>query len=433
METKANYALIGIFTIAGFLGLLGFLVWFAKLELNRQFAYYDIHFPEVTGLGIASEVRFAGLPVGTVVDMRLSPGGDGSVRVRIEVTEDTPVRSDSRASIEAQGVTGVSNVAISAGSGSAPLLREVSDQPVPVIASSRSALQTLSDQGPEIISRLNTVAEQLTALLGEENQTRVRNILDNIEHSSGNLDQAMTDIASATEAIGVAAEGIAAFGNRIEGLAEAAEVTLGNADTALTKFTDTAARADVALQSGTAALDEVQLYVSGDLRQLTQRLDETAAALQTDLSELGQRADQSLDRLDVALDAGTRTLGSAERAFDGADRVINTDLGPVIADLRRTLGNLDEAIARVSADLPEITGRLREAADAAGSAFGGLNSMLDGARGPVQSFTRDALPQFTRVSAELRGLVENVNQLVTALRRNPTQIFTGPRAPEFRR
>lgn len=112
METKANYVLIGAFTIAGFLGMLLFLMWFAKLQLDRQFAYYDIYFPEVSGLGVSSEVLFAGLSVGKVVDMQLSPSVNGAVRVRVEVAEDTPVRTDSRASIEIQGVTGIANVAI---------------------------------------------------------------------------------------------------------------------------------------------------------------------------------------------------------------------------------------------------------------------------------------------------------------------------------
>jgi len=105
----------------------------------------------------------------------------------------------------------------------------------------------------------------------------------------------------------------------------------------------------------------------------------------------------------------------------------------VVADLRVTLGKANEAIDRVAADLPEITGRLRDAADSADAAFASLRGMLDSARGPVQAFTRDGLPQFTRMASDLRTLVGNVNDLVTALRRNPSQIFSGPRAPEFRR
>lgn len=426
METKANYVLIGAFTIAGFLGMLGFLMWFAKLQIDRQFAYYDVYFTEVGGLSISSDVQFAGLRVGTVVDMQLAPDAAGPVRVRVEVAEDTPVRSDSSASLVAQGVTGVSNVAISAGTASAPLLRDTSDDAVPVIPASRSALQALSDEGPEMLSRLNQVAEQLTELLGEENQTRVENILTNVEHSTANLDQAMDDISSATEAIGIAAEGIARFGEQMHGLGE-------TADAALQQFTQAATTADGTLQSATATLDELRDYVSGDLRGLTQRLDETAASLQSDVTRLADRAGTSLDKLDETLGVGDAALESANRAFDGADRVLNNDLGPVIADFRVTLGNLNEAIASVSDDLPQITASLRDAADSAERAFASLRSMVDGASGPVRAFTRDALPQFTRMSVELRGLVDNLNQLVTALRRNPAQIFTGPNTPEFRR
>ena len=115
METKANFALIGAFTILGFLSLLAFLMWFAKLEMDRQFAYYDIYFNEVSGLGVSSEVTFAGLSVGKVVDMVLTDDDNGVVRVRVEVDDDTPVRENSTASLEIQGVTGVANVAITSG------------------------------------------------------------------------------------------------------------------------------------------------------------------------------------------------------------------------------------------------------------------------------------------------------------------------------
>ena len=47
METRANYVLIGAFTLAGILGTLGFILWLAKVQVDRQFAYYDIRFDAV--------------------------------------------------------------------------------------------------------------------------------------------------------------------------------------------------------------------------------------------------------------------------------------------------------------------------------------------------------------------------------------------------
>ena len=53
METRANYILIGAFTIAGILGALGFFLWLAKFEVSRQYAYYDVLFDNVSGLSAA--------------------------------------------------------------------------------------------------------------------------------------------------------------------------------------------------------------------------------------------------------------------------------------------------------------------------------------------------------------------------------------------
>ena len=425
METKANYVLIGAFTILGFLGILLFLMWFAKLQVNRQFAYYDIYFTGVSGLSVSSEVTFAGLGVGKVVDMVLADNDNGVVRVRVEVEENTPVRRNSAASLEIQGVTGTANVAITSGTPNVPLLKREDGHP-PVIVGNASVLETLSNEGPQMISRLNTVAEQLTILLGDENQIRVRNILANVEHSSANLDQALDDVSGATEAIADAAGDFKAFGDKLGTLSETAETTLN-------KLTETATNADTTLASATGALDEARGYIAGDLKTLTGNLNDTAATLREELPPLATRLRTTLDTADPLIEITKETMGSAARTFDGADRIINEEIGPVASDLRVTLGKANDAIDTVVTDIPGIIDNIRSAAESADSAFGSLRGMLDGARNQVVAFTRDGLPQYSRLAADLRSVAENIDALVTSLRRNPSRILSGPKAPEFRR
>lgn len=421
METRANFLLIGAVTLAGFIGLLAFLMWFAKIEFDRQFDYYDVYFDEVSGLTSASEVRFAGLPVGQVLNMALSDDGSGKVRVRIEVSEGTPIRENSRASLELQGVTGVANVGITAGSPSAALLTSTG-QGVPVIPSSRSALQSLTDQGPEMIDRLNEVAQQLTVLFGEENQQRVENILVNVENSTQNLDQAISDISSATGAIAEVAKEVSGFGQQISGLSDAAKQTLAKADTALESFSTTADNANGTFEAISRIADTAQVYISGDLQIATAGVSDAAS----NIARLAGRAETSIDGLDA-------TIKAARGSFESAEKILGTDIGPAVADLRSGVGRFNEALDRVTADMPRITESMRSAAGSAETAFDSLRSMLDNARGPIQNFTRDGLNQFSQVARDGRELVNNLNQLVSALRRNPSQVITGPRQPEYRR
>lgn len=411
METKANYALIGAFTIAGFLGLLGFLMWFAKLQLNQQFAYYDAYFPEVAGLSVSSQVLFAGLSVGKVTAIELAPDSPDAVRVTLELDENTPVRANSRASIDTSAVTGVSQVTITPGSSDSVLLRDIASDSVPVIQSSPTALQTIGEQAPELLSRANVVAQQLTHLFGDENQERVANILTNLERATGNIDKTMADVSRATDAVGKVATELGDFGAKLDGLSQ-------TADTALRNFSGASAQAETTLAS-------IDTYVSDDLTTLTADLKQTAATLKTDLAALGTRAQTSLDNLDTALASATGTM-------DAAHEVIG-DLRPVFADLRTTLGSISTALANLPEELPRITANIGEAATSAAGAFNSLQAMLDGARAPVQTFTREGLPQFSRLGQELRGLVTNVDQLVSALKRNPSQILRGQPTPEFRR
>ena len=51
METRARYVLVGLFTLISILAALGFILWLAKVELDRTYTQYDIRFDSAAGLG----------------------------------------------------------------------------------------------------------------------------------------------------------------------------------------------------------------------------------------------------------------------------------------------------------------------------------------------------------------------------------------------
>ena len=124
METRANYVLIGAFTLIGLIGALGFLLWLAKVEVDKRYAYYDVMFEDVSGLGDAADVRYNGLPIGQVTGVALDTTDPSKVRVTLEVDATVPIKTDTEATLESQGVTGVSYVSLTGGTASAPALTE---------------------------------------------------------------------------------------------------------------------------------------------------------------------------------------------------------------------------------------------------------------------------------------------------------------------
>ena len=151
METRANYVLIGVSALLAIVLGLAFFVWLASFQLDRQYSYYDVYFDNVSGLSRASEVRFSGLAVGQVVSLDLASDGSGRVRVRVQVDAGTPVHVGALAQLQAQGVTGLSLVAITPGDPAKPLLR-ATQKGVPVIPGQRSVVQSLTEDAPDLLN-----------------------------------------------------------------------------------------------------------------------------------------------------------------------------------------------------------------------------------------------------------------------------------------
>jgi phospholipid/cholesterol/gamma-HCH transport system substrate-binding protein len=578
METRANFVLIGSFVLAGLLGGMGFILWFAQVQLDRTFAYYDIKFDSVSGLSNASDVRFSGLPVGQVVDVRLAPEGDGTIRVRIEVAADTPVREDSVATIEAQGVTGVSFVGISAGTPGSPLLGH-GDGDIRDITAGRSVLQTLTQDAPQLIAEVLGVAKSMGEVLGADNQARVEAILTNLEASTNSFASALDDFSALSNSISTAATDIADFTNQLDTISQAATRTLGQADVALDAFTSLAAQAEgtlaqgdalidsatgafaaadaflgkdlptivadlratndslrgqidslggqanemlaefgaagaeararlvqaeatiaaadtalarltetlasvdrategvdtfvrdqatplaqdtrAAVASATRAIDAVTLMVENDLpailadiRAATDTANRVFTSVGADLqgasgriealamtgddtllaiTETFGRANATLAAIDQALVTGQSALVAAEGAFTGADRLISEDFGSITADLRGVVGRLDEALSAVAADLPQVTGDLRRAAESAQVAFADVGEVVTALSGPARSFASAGLPQYTLLAQETRALIASLERVARQIERDPTRFFLDRQSPEFRR
>src|SRR3546814_16438181 len=92
METKANYVLIGVFTIATAVFLLLFGLWAAKFSSDRVWQAYLVVFTEpVTGLTEGRSVQYNGIAVVTVETLDLDANDPRRVIAPLQVDPDVPV------------------------------------------------------------------------------------------------------------------------------------------------------------------------------------------------------------------------------------------------------------------------------------------------------------------------------------------------------
>ena len=116
MESKPNYLLVGLFVVAGIAIIFAALIWLVRADFDVDYAEYEILISgSVSGLSVAGEVRFNGIPVGQVKSIEIYAEDSQLVQVIIAVNETVPLTVDAFAKVEAQGLTGVSFIEITGG------------------------------------------------------------------------------------------------------------------------------------------------------------------------------------------------------------------------------------------------------------------------------------------------------------------------------
>ncbi|RAK60972.1 MCE family protein [Phenylobacterium hankyongense] len=171
MEKNANYALVGLSSLILFLGLVIFVVWLARLQFAQENDIYEILFQgPVRGLNQGGEVHFNGIKVGEVTKIALDRTNPSRVLAQARVTSDVPIRVDSYATLEPQGITGVNYIQITAGTPSKPLLKDVTPKDkIPVIRSQRSALSDLLEGGGTVLTRTIEALDRINRVLSDQN------------------------------------------------------------------------------------------------------------------------------------------------------------------------------------------------------------------------------------------------------------------------
>ena len=299
METKANYVLIGAFTIlVAVFGLL-FALWAAKYSADKSFQQYDVIFKEpVTGLTEGGSVQYNGISVGTIEQLSLNPSDPREVRARLKLEYSAPVKVDTRAKLSQAGITGSPFSQLTGGSPAAKRLSDVSDSEIPVIRTEPSALQSIADTMGRLVERFDT-------LMSEKNIQHIENTLTHLDNMTAALGDAtqkqelralISNARLATEQLNATLSSANSAMNKVDGELPA---LLSKLDGTLTRLDSAAGGADAILNENRAA---IQSFANDGLAQLGPTLAELRALIR-DLRRVTDRLEGSPARYLLGRDA----------------------------------------------------------------------------------------------------------------------------------
>jgi phospholipid/cholesterol/gamma-HCH transport system substrate-binding protein len=168
VETDKKYFIEGLFIIGLSVAAALFAVWLANTGRSDDVTY-RIRFGEsVSGLALGDPVKFRGVDVGKVDAMALDSANPRLVQVDVRLRKDTPVRTDTKASLKLKGITGTVYIELDGGSPDAKLLASAAPGgALPEIAYQKSGIATLEDELPVMVKKFSVLEDRANKVISD--------------------------------------------------------------------------------------------------------------------------------------------------------------------------------------------------------------------------------------------------------------------------
>ena len=182
METRAHYVAVGAFVIVIIFLAFGAVLWLGGVKLSQASNSYYVFFKgSVAGLSKGSAVQYNGIPVGRVGDIRVDPNNIAQIQVTVDIdTSLVTIKTDARAFLDTNILSGVSTVQIRGGTQEAKVLEATPGYRYPVIQPGRSEIEQVKASLPDLTGELKNAATKLNELLNADNRQAIYVSLHNI-------------------------------------------------------------------------------------------------------------------------------------------------------------------------------------------------------------------------------------------------------------
>ncbi len=443
METRANYVIVGIFTLVAILAAFAFVYWTAGIGERGETAMLRVRIPgSASGLGRGSFVLFNGVKVGDVRRVYIDVNNPTVAIADTEIDRNTPITKSTQADIGLAGLTGQANIELKGANPKEPKLLDEAEEEgkVAEIVANPSAVTNLLQSAQDIFNRADKVLTNLEGFTqdvrGPLTQTvqNVQKFSDALARNSDGVDKFLTSVS--------------ALANELQGVSGKLDGTLKAAEGLLNAVDKDKVREIV------ANIDAVSANLKQTSGQLDGMLDNVNRAVGS-ITDFSQKTQGTLAKVDGLLDSvnpdDVRTaLANIKQASESADKAaadiarVTEKVGNRADDIDQTIKDARQLARRLNDASVRVDGILAKVDQLLGS--GEANGVMADARATLKSFKQvadtlnarlgtitDNLARFSgsglqnieALVQDSRRSINRIEQTVTDLGRNPQRILTG--------
>ncbi|SHG06787.1 phospholipid/cholesterol/gamma-HCH transport system substrate-binding protein [Kaistia soli DSM 19436] len=455
METRANYATIGIFTLAVLVACFAFVYWLARYDENGARKPMRVLIPgSVTGLATGSQVLFNGIRIGDVTSLRINPQDPNQVEAMVSVDPNQPIKSDTKASVGVQGLTGIASIEFRGGSANLPSIFD--EQEIPTLIAQGSGLSEILESAQELLKKANVTVDRVNSVL-ETAEPSVKVTLSNVQKFTSALADNSEGVNDFLANVSDLSKKIGDLSGNLQGLVGKADNILAAVDpskvaNAINQIDTVVTKLSTAADSFPQIVDNIKKVseqLSGTLdsaRQIVEAVQvEAVKSTIQDIATVARRVQTAtVDINKIVSDAGAAV--SDARDFVGFVKKQQPQVDQIVANTDQLMGRLNQASARLDTILggaedlvkdPNGKNFFREAAAAATSirkvadAFSGR---ADDISKNLADFTGQGLRNVDQLVLQLQRATNQFNRTLNSVQNNPQGfVFGNPTVKDYNR
>lgn len=443
METKANYAIVGFFTVLVMAAAFGFVYWMSQYGRSGDMAQLAIRIPgSANGLSIGSPVRFNGIPVGSVRSLAIDADDPRFSVAMTEVATSAPVKQSTSAVLEVQGLTGAAYIELSGGTAAdANILQKAFDtETVAVLQAEQSSVTNILSTADKILKRADAAITDIQGFVADARGPLTKTI-NNAEQFSDSLARNGKNIDEFLKSVGGLSETFRNLSGRLDSTLASVDQLIKAVDPK--KVEDFVGNVDKIGKDIAAA--------SGDIKTTVEGFRKTAETFDT----FGKNANAALDKVDTliaavdtqkvsgAIDNISMASADARKAIASVTGVANRigerqgDIDQIITDVQQMTNKLNAASTRVDGVLAKLDGFLGEGdseslfaeAKATLQSIKQAADTLNGRIGPIadglQRFSGSGLRDVEALVLDTRRTIQNLDSAISGFERDPQRLLFG--------